>query len=184
MAILEELRLATGKRCWRAQISPRLPGIHGIAPLSSGVIATQYSSDELSDVDERSIPVRVCRVITEPVADRFSDGDLAIEFTGDLAKTSEELPEVFDEEAFFETTLKRIGRYIEIHGDSRIARQYLDEDGPLGGIIAGIRWHYAGLTGVSPGPFPGVDYVSRLNEIDGWSWNLDDSLDMKKFLPE
>ena len=74
----------------------------------------------------------------------------------------------------------RIKRYIERHGHSEMPIDYDDEDGRLGILVENIRFHHAGLAGASPGPFEGVDYESPLNELEGWSWDLDKSLPRSK----
>ena len=67
----------------------------------------------------------------------------------------------------WEDVLLRIKRFIDQHGHSRIPVDYSDEDGPLGGVVLSIRWHAAGRAGVSPGPFPEIDYTATLNELRG-----------------
>ena len=48
---------------------------------------------------------------------------------------------------------------------------YFDTDGKrLDVIVENIRWHHAGKAGVSPGPFPGIDYAAALDELPGWEW--------------
>ncbi len=178
--MLLALRLATGKECWRVRIKPALPAMYGVDALSEAVISTRYTTDHLADLAEGSVPVRVSRVLNEPIEGQFSEGDLSIDFHGDLASTEEALPTEFDNVAFLATSIKRIQRYIEKHSHSRMPIDYDDEDGRLGILVNNIRWHAAGKAGTSPGPFPGVDYQTPLNNLEGWSWDLRDSLPREK----
>ena len=70
----------------------------------------------------------------------------------------------------WQATLGRIRRFIDRHGHSRVPHDYVDEGGHLAGLLVNIRHHHAGSAGVSPGPFPGVDYAVELDSVDGWEW--------------
>ena len=71
----------------------------------------------------------------------------------------------------WESSFDRIRRFVEERGHSEIPDEYSDEYGDgLGGLVANIRHHHAGLAGNSPGPFPGVDYASDLDQLEGWDW--------------
>jgi DNA-binding CsgD family transcriptional regulator len=80
-----------------------------------------------------------------------------------------ELEEVWVRDRW-EATLGRIRRSIDRHGHSRVPVDYVDEGGHLAGLLVNIRHHHAGLAGVSPGPFPGIDYAAELGSVDGWEW--------------
>jgi hypothetical protein len=71
---------------------------------------------------------------------------------------------------FWAKTFARIRRFIEENGHSRVPDRYSDEVGPLDAIVGNIRWHHAGRAGVSPGPFPGIDYAAELDKLPGWEW--------------
>ena len=83
----------------------------------------------------------------------------------------------------WEHELFRIRRFVDRHGQSRMPVDYSDEDGRLGGVVLNIRWHAAGRGGASPGPFPGVEYGAPLDDLDGWSWDLEDSPGLKSGNP-
>ncbi len=71
----------------------------------------------------------------------------------------------------WERSFDRIRRFVDEHGHSEIPDEYSDEHGGgLGGLVANIRHHYAGLADHSPGPFPGVDYASDLDQLEDWDW--------------
>jgi hypothetical protein len=42
--------------------------------------------------------------------------------------------------------------------------------GRLDILVGNLRWHHAGKGGVSPGPFPGIDYAKDLDRLPGWEW--------------
>jgi DNA-binding CsgD family transcriptional regulator len=71
----------------------------------------------------------------------------------------------------WELTFDRIRRFVGEYSHSDIPADYSDEHGGgLGELVANIRHHHAGLAGHSPGPFPGVDYASDLDRLEGWDW--------------
>ncbi len=100
----------------------------------------------------------------------FGDGELVVEFWADAAESVEALPLPIDEAAFWADTLARIQRFIEQHGHSNVPIEYHDADGRLDILIENIRWHHAGKAGISPGPFPGIDYAADLDALHGWEW--------------
>ena len=100
----------------------------------------------------------------------FADGELRIQFWADAAASVDRLPKPLDVPAFWATTLARIRRFIEENGHSRIPEPYFDDIGRLDVIVGNIRWHHAGRGGISPGPFPGIDYAADLEQIPGWEW--------------
>jgi hypothetical protein len=56
------------------------------------------------------------------------------------------------------------------HGHSRLPEGYHDDMGRLDILVGNLRWHHAGKGGVSPGPFPGIDYAKDLDRLPGWEW--------------
>jgi hypothetical protein len=100
----------------------------------------------------------------------FAEGDLTIQFWADAAATLDLLPKPLDRAAFWAETLARIGRFIEVHGHSRVPDRYADEVGPLDAIVGNLRLHHAGRAAASPGPFPGIDYAADLDRLPGWEW--------------
>lgn len=167
--------LATGKECWWVQIRPPLPAVGNAEGLAEAVLAVRYADDEIADIDTHPVPVRVCRVINQPgPSGRFGDGDLVIDFWADAASSREALPTGPDHAAYWRQTLARIRRFVEANGHSRLPAPYFDEEGRLDILVGNIRRHHAGLAGVSPGPFPGIDYAKELDELGGWSWEVDE----------
>ena len=163
--------LATGLRAFLVHIEPPLPRASG-SPLATAVLTPRYAGPGIEDLGDESITVHVLG--PAPGVDitkaEFGTGDLVIEFWADAAASHDALPQPIDEAAFWAATLQRIRRFIEIHGHSRVPDGYADERGPLDVIVGNLRWHHAGKGGVSPGPFPGIDYAKDLNELPGWDW--------------
>ena len=167
--------LSTGHACWLVTIRPALPAVGGAGVLSEAVLAVRYSGDEMADIAERPVPVRVCRVLA-PLgpSGRFGDGDLVIDYWADAAASENELPTGRDSLPTGDIRWQRIERFIDMHGHSCLPDPYFDEDGRLDILVGNIRWHHAGNAGVSPGPFPGVDYGADLDPLEGWSWEPHD----------
>jgi hypothetical protein len=95
--------------------------------------------------------------------------DLVNEYWAEVALTPENLPTV-EPGLSWEATLGRISRFIDEHGHSRVPDPYFDADGRLDVIVENIRWHHAGKAGISPGPFPGIDYAADLEALPDWEW--------------
>jgi hypothetical protein len=163
--------LATGQVVDLVRVDAPIPRSNGDA-LETLIVMARYPGDSLSALGDRPIVVNLLvpadGVDLDKVA--FVDGDLRIQFWADAAASPELLPQPIDRAAFWTQTLARIGRFIQVHGHSRVPDRYSDEVGPLDAIVGNIRLHHAGLAGVSPGPFPGIDYAADLDRLPGWEW--------------
>ena len=107
--------------------------------------------------------------------DALGDGDLVIDYLGDLAVGREDLPQEFDVEQFWVETKARIERFIKRHGHSRVPRDHHDEDGVLEIVVYNIRWFVVGDPSLNRAdPFPGIDLVAELDQLEGWTWELED----------
>ncbi len=164
--------LATGKRAWLVRVEPPLPSISSRLPVDQVVLAEHFAGDDLASLSSGWLLVNVCRPASETDLNRprFGEGDLVIEYWGEVARSREALPEPIDYAVEWQRTLRRIKRFIDQHGHSQVPKGYADDEGPLDVIVGNIRWHRAGKAGVSPGPFPGVDYASDLDRLPGWEW--------------
>ena len=132
----------------------------------------RYAGDRLDALGDTSIVVHVlgAKPGVDIAKESFEDGELEVRFWADAAATREALPKPIDDAAFWQETLGRIRQFIEEHGHSRVPHGYRDQRGPLDAIVGNIRWHHAGKAGVSPGPFPGIDYAADLDDVPGWEW--------------
>ena len=132
----------------------------------------RYPGRDFDNLDAGSIVVNVLGPASgvDITKQDFGDGELVIEFWADAAASPEALPQPIDEAAFWAKTLARIRRFIETHGHSRVPEGYHDDEGRLDIIVGNLRWHYAGKGGISPGPFPGIDYPGDLDGLPGWEW--------------
>lgn len=168
--VLGRPTLATGRTAYFVRIEPPIARRDG-RPLSEAIVMPRYPGSDLVG-ESGAIVVNVLGPApgVDIRAPRFSDGQLVIEFWADAATTIEALPEPIDEAAFWAETLERIQRFIEAHGHSRVPDGYRDDRGPLDIIVGNLRWHHAGKGGVSPGPFPGIDYAADLDRTPGWEW--------------
>lgn len=164
-----------GSRGWLVALPTGLRHHQTGETRNSWVIAPQYTEMPLVDAWKGSvIPVRVCSLTEGADVHALGEGDLAIDYLGDIAQDEAVLPPEFDVAQFWVETKSRVERFISQHGHSRVPRDYHDEDGRLGGLVGNIRWFVAGRGGLSPGPFPGIDLVTELDELEGWDWELDD----------
>lgn len=168
--------LPGGREGWRVRLLPPLPGVER-DPLREAVIVARAVGSALPDMASRPLDVRVCRLFRD--AETLDREDLTIEYEAIAASDPAMLPSPLDEEEFWRTTLGRIRRFIEAHGQSRVPDGYVDDDGyGLAGLVGNIRWHHAGRGGESPGPFPGVDYAADLDTLEGWSWATEEPEDL------
>lgn len=173
--LVEEIQLAGGSRGWLVTLPAGLLHHQTGETRRSWVIAPKYTEMPLLDARKGSvIPVRVCSLTEGADVHDLGDGDLTIDYLGDIAQDATDLPSEFDVAQFWVETKSRIERFITQHGHSKIPRNYHDEDGILEIIVHNIRWFVAGKGGLSPGPFPGIDLVAELDELEGWDWELDD----------
>jgi hypothetical protein len=169
--VLSRSRLVSGAEGTLVRIDPPLPRSDG-PPLHEAILTPHAEGDDLGRLDERSIVVNVLRP-AEGVDVRslsFAEGELVIQFWADAAASPEALPKPIDEAAFWGETLGRIRHFVEQHGHSNVPDGYADEQGRLDIIVGNLRWHHAGKGGVSPGPFPGIDYAADLDQLPGWEW--------------
>lgn len=163
--------LATAQVVDLVRVDAPIPRSNG-APLDEMIVMPRYPDGRLDRLGDSAIIVNLI-VPVEGVdihKAAFMDGELTIEFWADAAATVELLPKPLDVPAFWATTLARIRRFIEENGHSRVPDRYSDDVGPLDAIVGNIRLHHAGLAGVSPGPFPGIDYAADLDRLRGWEW--------------
>jgi hypothetical protein len=163
--------LATGQVVYLVSIEPPIARRDG-RPLVEAIVMPRYPGADLAAGKSAAIVVNILGPApgVDIHAPRFSDGQLVVEFWADAATTIAALPEPLDEAAFWAETLERIRRFIEAHGHARVPDGYHDDHGRLDIIVGNLRWHHAGKGGVSPGPFPGVDYASDLDRMPGWEW--------------
>jgi len=163
--------LATGESVVLVHVEPPLPRA-GKPPIDDVIVMARYVGESLDRIGE--MPVTVNIMGPAPGVDlrktAFDDGDLVIAFWAEAAASPEMLPKPVDEPAFWAETLARIRRFIEDNGHSRVPDDYHDADGRLDVIVGNLRWHHAGKGGVSPGPFPGIDYAADLDRLPGWEW--------------
>jgi hypothetical protein len=140
--------------------------------LAEGIIMPRYPGDGFDVLDVRSIIVNILGPApgVDVTKHSFGDGELVIEFWADAAASPEALPQPIDEAAYWAETLGRIRRFVETHGHSRLPDGYHDDMGRLDILVGNLRWHHAGKGGVSPGPFPGIDYAKDLDRLPGWEW--------------
>lgn len=169
--VVGSARLPSGAVGTVVRIDPPLPRSDG-PPLDEAILMPHAQGDDLERLGERSMVVNVLRPIAgvDIRGPSFADGELVIQFWADAAATREALPKPLDRAAFWQETLTRIRRFIEQQGHSDVPPGYSDERGPLDIIVGNLRWHHAGKGGVSPGPFPGIDYAADLDRVPGWEW--------------
>ncbi|HEX5013489.1 MAG TPA: hypothetical protein VFV72_04945 [Candidatus Limnocylindrales bacterium] len=169
--VLGRRRLPAGAGGILVRLEPPLPRTNG-EPLSVAILMGRSSSDRFDALSERPIVVNVLAPAAgvDIAKNEFADGELIIQYCPDAAATPDVLPKPIDEAAFWAETLNRIREYIETHGDSRVPAHYADARGRLDVIVENLRWHHAGHGGVSPGPFPGIDYAADLDRLPGWEW--------------
>lgn len=174
--LLREVRLAAGSIGWLVELPNGLRHHESGETRRSWVIGPQYSEMQLAGVDEGSVvPVRVCSLAVGADVDALGDGDLVIDYLGDLAVVKDDLPQEFDVEQFWVETKARIERFITRHGHSRVPRDHHDEDGLLGILVDNIRWFVVGDPSLNRAdPFPGIDLVAELGQLEGWTWELED----------
>jgi hypothetical protein len=169
--VLGHPTLATGSQAFLVRLDPPLPAVKG-GQFEEAIVMPRYAGRALDQLGDESIIVNILR----PTGDvdirkaRFQDGDLVVEFWADAAASIDALPKPIDEHAYWARTLARITRFIEQHGHADVPTGYEDEEGRLDVIVGNIRWHHAGKGGVSPGPFPGIDYAPELDRLPGWTW--------------
>lgn len=153
--LVEEIQLAGGSRGWLVALPTGLRHHQTGETRNSWVIAPQYTEMPLVDAWKGSvIPVRVCSLTEGADVHALGEGDLAIDYLGDIAQDEAVLPPEFDVAQFWVETKSRIERFISQHGHSRVPRDYHDEDGRLGGLVGNIRWFVAGRGGIEPGALP------------------------------
>jgi hypothetical protein len=169
--VLGTPELATGQTAHLVRIEPPLPRRTG-EPLEEAIVMPRYPGHGLDELVSGPIVVNVLG--PAPGVDlhkpQFADRELVIEFWADAAASPEALPKPIDEAAFWAESLGRIRRFIEIHGHSSVPEGYHDDRGRLDILVGNLRWHHAGHGGVSPGPFPGIDYAKDLDVLPGWEW--------------
>jgi hypothetical protein len=163
--------LATGAVVDLVRVDAPIPRSSG-APLDQLLVMSRYPGYRLDRLQDDAIIVNLLVPIDGVDIHKaaFAEGDLTIQFWADAAATLDLLPKPLDRAAFWAETLARIGRFIEVHGHSRIPDRYADEVGPLDAIVGNLRLHHAGRAGASPGPFPGIDYAADLDRLPGWEW--------------
>jgi len=171
--------LARGDRGWVVDLDEPIPATTGEA-LRQVVLAERLVGQKIdllrsttsAKLGEGWVPVLVCRPRAPDAlqAEPIPPDALSIEYWAEVALAPEALPPPDDPEADWERTLTRIQRFIERHGHSKVPEPYFDEDGRLDVIVGNLRWHHAGKAGISPGPFPGIDYARQLDDVVGWEW--------------
>jgi hypothetical protein len=163
--------LATGAVVDLVRVDAPIPRSSG-APLDQLLVMSRYPGYRLDRLQDDAIIVNLLVPIDGVDIHKaaFAEGDLTIQFWADAAATLDLLPKPLDRAAFWAETLARIGRFIEVHGHSRVPHRYADEVGPLDAIVGNLRLHHAGRAGASPGPFPGIDYAADLDRLPGWEW--------------
>jgi hypothetical protein len=169
--VVGRVRLPSGAVGTLVRIDPPLPRSDG-PPLGEVILMPHAQGDDLERLGERSMGVNVLRPITgvDIRKPSFATGELVIQFWADAAASIDALPKPIDEPAYWARTLARISRFIELHGHSDMPTGYADEEGRLDVLVGNLRWHHAGKGGVSPGPFPGIDYAADLDRLPGWRW--------------
>lgn len=172
--VIDRPLLATGRPAWRVQVKPSLPRPGGGDPLREVVVAERYPGRRLDELDGDYVTVNVASIaVGASDRDQFREGDLAIEYVAEAAPRPDLLPDGRDVQRFWDESLARITRFIDQHGHSLVPDGYHDEQGRLEILVHNIRFHHGGKTGMSEGPFPGVDYVADLERLDGWEWDPD-----------
>jgi hypothetical protein len=170
-SVLGRPRLAGGQVVWWVRVDPPIPAFGG-GMLDEVLLSGRHQGRSIEDLTSGWIDVYVLRA-NEGVtlgADELGADDWSIEAWAELSRTPEELPPPLDRDVFWAQTLSRIERFIERHGHARVPHGYHDEDGRLDILVDSLRWHHAGKAGVSPGPFPGIDYAAVLDQLPGWEW--------------
>ena len=132
----------------------------------------RFAGRTIDQLGDGSIVVNVLRAAGDVDIHKrtFEDGDLVVEYWADAAASIDALPQPIDEAAYWARTLARIRRFIDQHGNSDVPAFYEDDEGRLDVLVGNLRWHHAGKGGVSPGPFPGIDYAADLDRLPGWEW--------------
>jgi hypothetical protein len=164
-------KLATGEVVDLVRVDPAIPRSNG-APLDELIVMSRYPGYSLDRLGDGAIIVNLIIPIdgVDIRKAAFVDGDLTIQFWADAAASPELLPKPIDVPASWALTLTRICGFIEEHGHSRVPDPYFDDVGRLDVIVGNLRWHHAGRAGISPGPFPGIDYAAELDRLPGWEW--------------
>ena len=163
-------RLPNGDRGWLVSVDPPLP--RRGQPLDRAILMARYVGERLDRIGDGWIIVNVLGPaagidLHQPA---YRDRELVVEFWAEAAETVEALPAPIDEARFWADTLARIRRFIDQHGHANVPDGYHDESGRLDILVENLRWHHAGKGGVSPGPFPGIDYAADLDRLPGWEW--------------
>ena len=176
--VVRELLTSNGNPCWLVEVDPPIPAGDG-TDLQRVVLANRvsgWSVERLATVGSQEnqlgwTEVYVLRLQDPEFAgDRLRSGDYSIAHWAEVALDPDRLPKPHDVVAFWADTYARIKRFIDEHGHSRIPEPYFDADGKrLDVIVENMRWHHAGKAGVSPGPFPGIDYAAALDELQDGS---------------
>jgi hypothetical protein len=176
--VLARPTVSTGSSAFLVELDEPIPAVDGTM-LSRVVLADRLkglSIDRLgvAGSDEHAlgwVSVYVLHLV-DPAwhADRLEAGEYSIEAWAEVALDVDRLPRPFDEGAFWAATLTRIRRFIDEHGHSRVPDRYFDDVGRLDVIVENLRWHHAGKAGISPGPFPSIDYAAVLDALAGWEW--------------
>jgi hypothetical protein len=163
--------LATGSPAVLVRLDPPLPGVEG-PPLEEAIVMPRFAGRTIDQLGDGSIVVNVLRAAGDVDIHKrtFEDGDLVVEYWADAAASIDALPQPIDEAAYWARTLARIRRFIDQHGNSDVPAFYEDDEGRLDVLVGNLRWHHAGKGGVSPGPFPGIDYAADLDRLPGWEW--------------
>ncbi len=169
--VLAHPTLATGSPAVLVRLDPPLPAVNR-PPLDQAIVMPRYAGRAIDQLGDDSIIVNVLRAadgvdIHKPA---FEDGDLVVEYWADAAASIDALPQPIDEAAYWARTLARIRRFIDQHGNSNVPAFFEDDEGRLDVLVGNLRWHHAGKGGVSPGPFPGIDYAADLDRLPGWEW--------------
>ena len=163
--------LATGSPAVLVRLDLALPGVDG-PPFDEAIVMPRFAGRAIDQLGDDSIVVNVLRAAdgVDIHKSAFEDGDLVLEYWADAAATVDALPQPIDEAAYWARTLARIRRFIEQHGNSNVPEFFEDDEGRLDVLVGNLRWHHAGKGGVSPGPFPGIDYAADLDRLPGWEW--------------
>lgn len=169
--VLGRPRLASGRRAWLVRVDPPLPGLKG-GTLEEVVLGERSLTDDIGQLEHGWIQVNVGAAADPRVLrqETFQPHDLRIAYWALVVRSPEDLPKPIDDQARWRRDLARIRRFVGEHGHLRMPDGYTDDGGRLDVLVRVLRWHYAGGSTGSGGPYPGVDWVSDLEQIPGWEW--------------
>jgi len=143
--------------------------------LDEVIVTERAATDDLTSPRHGWVQVNICTPVlgVDRSTEQFGPRELRILYWGEAALDPAQLPAPPDYNAEWERTLRRIKRFIDQYGHSRVPEPYHDDEGRLDIIVENLRWHQAGRGGIDPGPFPGVDYAADLDHLAGWDWGLE-----------